>query len=133
MNNRGHTFHYVPYFSENYPIPAIVNVADLCNAYYDPDFYGDDTFLPGFVFGNEGACSAVPGSEDLVIDETVVRHEYTHFMMDWCGFGDQFDAQLTIMAGPWEREMQTFLHFSVPPLKTQRLVKWPGLGAQTAI
>ncbi|MGA2515870.1 MAG: hypothetical protein ABSG44_04900 [Thermodesulfobacteriota bacterium] len=86
VNNSGNTSypHYVPWFSENYPIPAIVNVAGLCNAYYDPDIYGDSTGYPGFVFGDEGACD--PTSEDLVIDESVVRHEFTHFMMDWCGF-----------------------------------------------
>ena len=99
VNNTSNTNnpHYVPYFSDNYPIPAIVNVAGLCNAYYDPDIYGDGTGYPGFVFGDEGACcpspTCVPESENLVIDETVVRHEYTHFMMDMCGFSgdnDQF-------------------------------------------
>jgi hypothetical protein len=97
VNNPGNTTypHYVPYFSDNYPIPAIVNVAGLCDAYYDSDIYGDSTGYPGFVFGNEDSCAA--GSEDLVIDETVVRHEYTHFMMDMCGFSgdsDQFGGQV---------------------------------------
>ncbi|MGO8988203.1 MAG: M36 family metallopeptidase [bacterium] len=97
VNNPDNTTypHYVPYFSDNYPIPAIVNVAGLCDAYYDSDIYGDSTGYPGFVFGNEDSCAAA--SEDLVIDETVVRHEYTHFMMDMCGFSgdsDQFGGDV---------------------------------------
>jgi hypothetical protein len=94
VNNPDNTTypHYVSYFSDNYPIPAIVNVAGLCNAYYDPDIYGDNTGYPGFVFGDEDACA--PGSEDLVIDESVVRHEYTHAMMDWCGFDVQFGGDV---------------------------------------
>ena len=87
--------HLVPYFSEPYvtgyyyPIPTIVNITDYCNAAYIPDIdgYGD----PGFVFGNENSCTA--GSEDLVIDNDVVRHEFTHAMMDWSGFGDTGTTQ----------------------------------------
>jgi hypothetical protein len=81
--------HYVPYFSDNYPIPTIVNLDD-CNAYYSSayDFYGDGILLPGFLFGNDNACA--PGSEDLAIDEDVVRHEFTHAMMHWAGFEEQF-------------------------------------------
>jgi hypothetical protein len=86
--------HLVPYFSEpyvtgnDYPIPTIVNVDGLCNAGYTPDIdgYGD----PGFIFGNQNSCA--PGSEDLVIDDDVVRHEYAHAMMDWLGFDNQFSG-----------------------------------------
>ena len=83
--------HYVPYFSDNYPIPTIVNM-DECNAYYDPDFYGDGSGYPGFLFGNDNVCAL--GSEDIVIDDDVVRHEYAHAMMDWLDFDDQFGGDV---------------------------------------
>jgi hypothetical protein len=71
---------YPAYFYNNPPATTIVNEVGLCNAYYSPPNY--------FVFGDENSCA--PGSEDLVIDNDVVRHEYTHAMMDWNGFGAQF-------------------------------------------
>ena len=76
------------YFYQEYPFPAItfVNVIGMCNAFYSPDIIGGG--FPGFAFGNENSCT--PGSEDLVIDSDVVRHEFTHAMMDWCGFDAQF-------------------------------------------
>lgn len=70
-------------------IPVVVNVEDLCNAYYLSDLVDG---LPGFVFGNEGSCA--PWAEDLVLDQSVVSHEYAHAMMDWCGFDEQFDSEL---------------------------------------
>ena len=68
-------------------IPIIVNVPNTCNAFYSPNL-GYPFNSPGFLFGNEESCSL--GSEDLVIDNDVFRHEYTHAMMDWCGFDSQF-------------------------------------------
>ncbi len=53
---------------------------------------GEPFFTPGLVFGNEESCAL--GSEDLVIDNDIFRHEYTHAMMDWCGFGDQFGGPM---------------------------------------
>ena len=69
----------------NLPITAVVNVDDLCNAFYTPELAEG---LPGFVFGNEGACAAT--SEDLVLDQSVVAHEYAHAAMDALGFNEQF-------------------------------------------
>ena len=70
-------------------IPVVVNVDDMCNAFYTPDLVEG---LPGFVYGNEGTCTAF--SEDLVLDQGVVSHEFTHAMMDWLGFDQQFGGQL---------------------------------------
>ena len=67
------------------PITAVVNVDDLCNAFYTPELAEG---LPGFVFGNEGACAAT--AEDLVLDQSVVAHEYAHAAMDALGFDEQF-------------------------------------------
>ena len=79
---------YPAYFYDNPPAPTIVNVGGMCNAFYSPDIVGGG--FPGFAFGDENSCAA--GSEDLVIDSDVVRHEYAHAMMDWCGFDVQFDG-----------------------------------------
>jgi hypothetical protein len=57
-----------------------VDPACLCNAFYYPPNY--------LFFGDQNSCAA--GSEDLVIDNDVVRHEFTHAMMDWNGFDAQF-------------------------------------------
>jgi hypothetical protein len=79
---------YIDYFYDSYPFPALtfVNVNSMCNAFYSPDIIGGG--FPGFAFGDENSCAA--GSEDLVIDADVVRHEYTHAMMDWAYFDTQF-------------------------------------------
>lgn len=70
--------------------PLVVNVdyTDFCNAYYTPDWLG--TGYPGMVFGNENMAACGFNNNDLVLDYDVVRHEYTHAMMDWAGFNDQF-------------------------------------------
>ena len=81
---------YPDYFYNNPPAPTFVNVGGMCNAFYSPDITGGG--FPGFAFGDENSCAA--GSEDLVIDSDVVRHEYTHAMMDWCGFDAQFGGPL---------------------------------------
>jgi hypothetical protein len=85
---------YVPHFTDNYPIPVIVNDVDLpCNAIYHPDIHGNLSLRPGFAFGDENTCGFP--NEDLVLDEDIVAHEFTHFMMDQCGFTgdvDQFDG-----------------------------------------
>ena len=85
--------HYVPYFSQYYPIPVIVNETDnaACDSFYDPDIFGNSSLQPGFVFGKENTCSFA--NENFVLDEDVVAHEFTHFMVDQCGFtasGEQF-------------------------------------------
>ncbi len=77
---------YPAYFYNNPPAPTYVNVGGMCNAFYSPDIVGGG--YPGWAFGDENSCAA--GSEDLVIDSDVVRHEFTHAMMDWNGFGAQF-------------------------------------------
>jgi hypothetical protein len=92
---------YVPHFTDNYPIPVIVNETAnaACSSLYEPDIYGNSSMQPGFIFGNENTCKApiVPVSfanNDFVLDEDIVAHEFTHFMVDQCGFtqtGDQFD------------------------------------------
>jgi len=66
--------------------PVLVNYTSYCNAYYTSNWLGNG--VPGMVFGNEGSCAS--GSADLVLDWDVVRHEYTHAMMDWTGFSGQF-------------------------------------------
>jgi hypothetical protein len=74
------------YFYDNPPAVTVVNCVDpacLCNAFYYPPNY--------LFFGDQNSCAA--GSEDLVIDNDVVRHEFTHAMMDWCGFGDTGTTQ----------------------------------------
>jgi len=82
----------IPYFTNTYPIPTFVNVDSFCNAYYTPDFLEDESWYPGFVFGDEDSCAS--GSEDIVIDDDVVRHEYTHAMMDWLDFDVQFGGEV---------------------------------------
>ncbi|HXX33717.1 MAG TPA: hypothetical protein VEM15_04500, partial [Thermodesulfobacteriota bacterium] len=83
---------YVPHFTDNYPIPVIVNDVDdaACNSYYTPDIHGNLSMQPGFVFGKEDTCTAtivpVPfANENFVLDEDIVAHEFTHFMVDQCG------------------------------------------------
>jgi hypothetical protein len=71
----------------NWSTPIIVNAGDLCNAFYTPDI-SNGNGIPGMVFGNENSCAT--GAADLVLDWDVVRHEYTHAMADWFGFGSQF-------------------------------------------
>jgi hypothetical protein len=88
---------YVPRYTDNYPIPVIVNEVDngACNAFYHPDIHGNLSFLPGFVFGDQNTCSF--SNEDFVLDEDIVAHEFAHFMVDQCGFtdaGEQFDDTL---------------------------------------
>jgi hypothetical protein len=73
--------------------PVYVNLPE-CNAYYSSDIVGEG--YPGFAFGNENSCFPIYGfnNQDLVIDNDVVRHEYAHAMMDWCGFGGQFGGPM---------------------------------------
>jgi Zn-dependent metalloprotease len=72
-----------PFYSS---IPVITNV-DMCNAFYSSDLIGTG---PGIAFGGADYCA--PGSANLVQDWDVVRHEYTHAMMDWNGFNSQFSS-----------------------------------------
>ena len=76
------------YFTSSNPV--VTNV-DMCNAYYSPSLapFG----VPGFAFGRANSCDAA-GSANLVEDWGVVRHEYTHAMMDWLGFDTQFSSPL---------------------------------------
>jgi Fungalysin/Thermolysin Propeptide Motif len=76
-----------PAYFHDLSTPVIVNWPDLCNAFYSSNL-GAPFHTPGFIFGNEESCS--PGSEDLVVDNDIFRHEYAHAMMDWCGFEGQF-------------------------------------------
>lgn len=78
-----------PAYFYDLSIPVIVNVNGMCNAFYSPDL-GEGN--PGFAFGDEGACD--PSSEDLVVDNDIFRHEYTHAMMHWCGFDAQFGGPM---------------------------------------
>jgi hypothetical protein len=80
---------FAPEYFYTLSTPVIVNVNDLCNAFYTPEL-AEGT--PGFVFGNEGSCST--SAEDIVLDKSVVSHEYTHAMMDWFGFDVQFGGQV---------------------------------------
>ena len=80
-----------PDFFYDLSTPVIVNWPDLCNAFYSPNL-GEPFFTPGLVFGNEESCAL--GSEDLVVDNDIFRHEYTHAMMDWCGFDTQFGGEI---------------------------------------
>jgi hypothetical protein len=98
VNNKNYPNYrrYVPHFTDNYPIPTIVNEVDnaACNAFYHPDIHGNLSLRPGFIFGDENTCLPSFSNEDFVLDEDVVAHEFTHFMVDQCGFtgpGDQFD------------------------------------------
>jgi Zn-dependent metalloprotease len=77
---------YWPDYFYSFSIPVYVNVEGMCNAFYSPDIVGGG--YPGFAFGDENSCAF--GSEDLVIDNDVFRHEYTHAMMDWGAFDGQF-------------------------------------------
>jgi hypothetical protein len=87
-------------------LPVIVNVAEMtdesgttsqfCNAgYYNPGY--DDLalgLLPAIVYGNENTCPWM--NEDFVVDTDIVRHEYTHAIMDWAGpgFAEQFGGYI---------------------------------------
>ena len=79
----------MPYFYD-VSIPTFVNYEGICNAFYTSDIDGNGT--PGFAYGNENSCAA--DSKDLVIDNDVVRHEYTHAIMDWAGFDEQFGGDV---------------------------------------
>jgi hypothetical protein len=64
----------------------------FCNAFYTPLFfleppYGD---VPGFAFADDESCF----DEDMVVDISIVRHEYAHGIMDWAGFDDQFGGEV---------------------------------------
>jgi len=78
------------YFYQSPYVPTIVNVEDMCNAFYSPDTA--DFGTPFFAFGNEDSCAS--GAEDLVLDQGVFMHEYTHAMMDWAGFDNQFGGKV---------------------------------------
>jgi len=83
-------------------IPTAVNRGEwdkdgfstFCNAYYTRFFplnpYNGD--YPGFVYADDESCF----DEDLVIDLSIVRHEYAHAIMDWAGFMDdgQFGGEV---------------------------------------
>jgi hypothetical protein len=71
-------------------IPVVTNITPVCNAYYSSNLFG--LYGPGIAFGPEDACA--PGSANLVQDWDVVRHEYTHAMMDWNNFNAQFSSPL---------------------------------------
>jgi hypothetical protein len=81
-------------------MPTVVNMGEwdkdgnslFCNAFYTPLFfleppYGD---VPGFAFADDESCF----DEDLVIDLSIVRHEYAHAIMDWAHFDDQFGGEV---------------------------------------
>jgi len=81
-------------------IPAAVNIGEwddagsslYCESKYTPLFfleppYGD---VPGFLFSDDESCF----DEDLVVDVSIVRHEYAHAIMDWAGFDDQFHGEV---------------------------------------
>ncbi|HSN22884.1 MAG TPA: M36 family metallopeptidase, partial [Methylomicrobium sp.] len=74
----------------NLHVPIVTSVTGMCNAYYT-SCWDESCTKPGMVFGDENACAA--GSEDLVLDQGVVMHEYTHAMMDWWGFDGQFGGE----------------------------------------
>jgi hypothetical protein len=62
-----------------------------CESYYLPLFfleppYGD---VPGFAFADDESCFI----EDMVVDISIVRHEYAHGIMDWAGFDNQFQGE----------------------------------------
>ena len=78
-----------PYFFYNFSAPSIVNVDGYCNAFFTTDLGNG---YPGFAFGDEDSCA--PGSEDLVIDDDIVRHEFTHAMMYWLDFNQQFGGPI---------------------------------------
>jgi len=87
-------------------MPVIVNVDEMydengelqpfCNAMYDEAVYEDLGLglLPTIVYGNENTCPWM--NEDFVVDTDIVRHEYTHAIMDWAGpgFAEQFGGEL---------------------------------------
>lgn len=78
------------HFYNNPPAATFVNVDGICDrgAFYSPNI--KSLGEPGFEFANERSCPPSYSNEDFVIDSTVVRHEFTHAMMDWCGFHSQF-------------------------------------------
>jgi Zn-dependent metalloprotease len=97
-----------------YMIPVYVNVHSMCNAYYSATVDGAN---PGFAFGDQGSCAAT--SEDLVIDNDVVRHEWTHAMMDWNGFDVQFSSALNYYGramGEGNADFFAFLNTPKDPL-----------------
>lgn len=69
-------------------VATVVNV-HTCNAFYTSDIGWRE---PGFFFGDENECAE--GSEDLVLDQSIIFHEYTHAMMDWNGFDEQFQGEV---------------------------------------
>jgi Zn-dependent metalloprotease len=88
--------HTPPAYFSTYSIPTIVNVSDMCDAFYTSDIDGAGN--PGFAFGDEHTCLTLTvdpfDNEDFVIDNDVVRHEFTHAIMNWSGFDDQFGGDV---------------------------------------
>ena len=87
-------------------IPAVVNVGSwdedglslFCNAFYSPVQFlnPENDNLPGFAYSDDGSCTISDYGADLVNDSDIVRHEYTHAIMDWAGFDDsgQFGGEV---------------------------------------
>ena len=87
-------------------LPVIVNVDEVsdangalspfCNAFYGDAVYQDLGLglLPAVVYGNENTCPWM--NEDFVVDTDIIRHEYTHAIMDWAGpgFAEQFGGEV---------------------------------------
>jgi Zn-dependent metalloprotease len=101
------------YFYDQY-IPVYVNIGNYCNAFYTPDI---GIGIPGFAFGDEGSCA--PSAEDLSNDVDVFRHEFTHAIMDWSGFDEQFGGELNGYGrsmGEGNADWYTFLFTPQDPL-----------------
>jgi hypothetical protein len=81
-------------------IPTVVNMGEwdkdgystFCNAFYTPLFFMEPPYgdVPGFAYADDESCFV----EDLVIDLSIVRHEYAHAIMDWAHFDDQFGGEV---------------------------------------
>ncbi len=73
---------------QEYYDPGDQQVKPFCNAYYNP-------WTRGFAFGDENTCKGTWGFDnpDFVMDDDVVRHEYTHAIMDWFNFRVQFGGE----------------------------------------
>lgn len=89
-----------PDYFYDIPTLTVVNwtVGDgECNAFYHPALFTDGmSFFPGFAFGDEDTCLPYlgVGNEDFSNDVDILRHEFTHAIMDWSGFDVQFGGEL---------------------------------------
>ncbi len=81
----------------DFPIDCYVNIADACNAYFDPFFVSINFFNAGTILSN-GVLFSCPNTAY----SSVITHEYGHFVLNQHGvpqgaFGEGFADALSLL------------------------------------